>query len=159
MTYQRSWDGSGWEDWQQTIYIDKDGNIAPVKTLPTLKNSLKQEDGTLTLKSGVGINEFSSDVDLTDNSDTAVATEKAVKTYVDTNKAKIAGDATQNFDTKNLNVAGDLTVTGKTISKDIEHMQGDVKLGDADTDVVTVNGTIKSTHSTGKLVIDDELCV
>jgi hypothetical protein len=38
----------------------------------------------LKFQAGVQINEFSSDVELTDDSDTAVPTEKAVKTYVDT---------------------------------------------------------------------------
>lgn len=38
---------------------------------------------SLILPSGVAINEFSSDTTLTGNSDTAIPTEKAVKTYVD----------------------------------------------------------------------------
>jgi hypothetical protein len=40
---------------------------------------------TLTLLSGVGVNEFSNDTALAGNSDAALPTEKAVKTYVDTN--------------------------------------------------------------------------
>jgi hypothetical protein len=39
---------------------------------------------TLTLGTGVGVNEFSNDTTLAGNSDLAVPTEKAIKTYVDT---------------------------------------------------------------------------
>jgi hypothetical protein len=42
------------------------------------------DDGTFSLKNGTGINEFSTDGTLADDSDTAVPTEKAVKSYVDT---------------------------------------------------------------------------
>jgi len=42
-----------------------------------------ENDGLLYLMNGVGINEFSSDGTLAGNSDEAVPTEKAVKTYVD----------------------------------------------------------------------------
>ena len=43
------------------------------------------ENGKLTLDSGTGVDEFSIDGTLTGNSDDAVPTEKAVKTYIDTN--------------------------------------------------------------------------
>jgi len=46
--------------------------------------SITQTSGTLTLVAGTGINEFSIDGTLVGNSDDAVPTEKAVKTYVDT---------------------------------------------------------------------------
>ncbi|NEP25094.1 DUF6519 domain-containing protein [Moorena sp. SIO3I6] len=41
-------------------------------------------NGNLKLKNGVAVNEFSNDQELKGNSDSAVPTEKAVKTYVDT---------------------------------------------------------------------------
>jgi len=43
-----------------------------------------RNDGLIFLRFGGGINEFSTDGDMGGNSDTAVPTEKAVKTYVDT---------------------------------------------------------------------------
>ena len=48
---------------------------------------------SLGFSAGVTVNEFSSDVDLTGNSDTAVPTEKAVKTYVDAAVLEGAGAA------------------------------------------------------------------
>jgi hypothetical protein len=74
--------------------------------------------GELKLKTGVAVNQFSSNGTLVGNSDLTVPTEKAVKTYIDTQisqinsalsvKAALAGDASQDFQTKNLTVNGDL---------------------------------------------------
>lgn len=52
--------------------------FSAASTKMTLSNA-----GSLSFPTGVGINEFSSDGTLAGNSDTAVPTEKAVKTYVD----------------------------------------------------------------------------
>jgi cytoskeletal protein CcmA (bactofilin family) len=60
---------------------------------------------------------------------------------------------------KNLTVKGDLTVTGKTVSKDTEHIEGDVQLGNDGDDTVTVFGKLKSGHSSGALKIEDTLSV
>ena len=49
--------------------------------------TVENTTGKLSLTSGTGINEFSTDVNLAGNSDDAVPTEKAVKTYVDNNDA------------------------------------------------------------------------
>jgi len=54
--------------------------------------SITQTTGTLTLVNGTGINEFSIDGTLVGNSDDAVPTEKAVKTYVDTAIGGLAPD-------------------------------------------------------------------
>ena len=63
-----------------------------------LDNVTLGNDGKLTLPSGVAINEFSSDGTLDGNSDLAVPTEKAVKTYVDNN----AGDTLPIVDTTGI---------------------------------------------------------
>jgi uncharacterized coiled-coil protein SlyX len=57
---------------------------------------------SLKLGSGETIKTFSNDFNLTLNSDEAIPTEQAIKTYVDNRKAKINGDATQDFDAKDL---------------------------------------------------------
>lgn len=61
----------------------------------------------LELGSGVAIDEFSSDDTLAGNSDTAVPTEKAVKTYADTKAKKY----TTTFDYNDLDSGGVVTIT------------------------------------------------
>ena len=65
----------------------------------------------------------------------------------------------------NVSVSGNLTVTGNfeiqgdVIARDTEHIAGNVSLGDADTDQVSINGIVRSTHSSGALQISDDLNV
>jgi hypothetical protein len=78
--------------------------------------------GELKLQAGVAVNELSSDEKLTNNSDLAIPTQKAVKTYVDNQiavvnqslsvKAALAGASSQDFESKNLSVSGNLTIAG-----------------------------------------------
>jgi len=62
-----------------------------------------------------------------------------------------------------LSVVGDLTVSGKMqvqgdiVARDIEHISGDVSLGDEDTDEISIAGVVRSQHSSGLLQIDDAL--
>ena len=56
---------------------------------------------------------------------------------------------------KNVLLEGTLTVNGDVITKDTEHVLGNVILGDEDSDTITVTGTMISGHSSGKLEIDD----
>jgi hypothetical protein len=78
--------------------------------------------GELKLQVGVAVNELSSDGKLTNNSDLAIPTQKAVKTYVDnqiavvnqslSTKAALNGASSQDFQSKNLSVSGNLTANG-----------------------------------------------
>jgi hypothetical protein len=78
--------------------------------------------GELKLQAGVAVNELSSDGKLTNNSDLAIPTQRAVKAYVDnqiavvnqslSTKAALAGAASQDFQSKNLSVSGNLTANG-----------------------------------------------
>ena len=96
------------------------GNMGIGESNPMAKLSV---NGSLKLQQGVAVNEFSNDPNLTDNTDLSVPTEKAVKSYVDAkitplntallSKAAIAGSSSQNFQTQNLSVNGNLTTTGK----------------------------------------------
>ncbi|NEO46956.1 MAG: DUF342 domain-containing protein [Moorea sp. SIO4A3] len=122
--------------------------------------------GNLQFTTGLAINEFSGDGNLTDNSDLAIPTEQAVKTYVDNalaGKANLNGAASQNFATNNLTVGGNLRVSGNlevqgdVIARDTEHIAGNVSLGDQDSDEVKITGVIRSGHSSGALRIDDAL--
>jgi len=95
------------------------------------------------LSSGTGINEFSTDGTLSGDSDDAVPTEKAVKTYVDatasgdvskagtpvndqvgiwTGDGTIEGDADLTFDGTNLTVGGTITSAGSVVitSSDVD---------------------------------------
>jgi len=64
---------------EDIVRIDAGGlEIAALST-----NGISMTTGFLSLTSGVSVNEFSSDTALSGNSDTAVPTEKAVKTYID----------------------------------------------------------------------------
>ncbi|NEO43622.1 MAG: hypothetical protein F6K55_05580 [Moorea sp. SIO4A3] len=121
----------------------------------------------------LSINAFSSDGNLADNSNLAVPTEQAVKTYVDNEitkvnnaldtKAALNGAANQDFATNNLSVGGNLRVSGNlevqgdVIARDTEHIAGNVSLGDADNDEVKITGVLRSGHSSGSLRIDDAL--
>ena len=60
---------------------------------------------------------------------------------------------------KNLTVTGALTVTGNIIAKDTEHVLGNVTLGDADEDIITIEGSLVSGHSSDKLEVNDALHV
>ncbi|NEN97685.1 MAG: hypothetical protein F6K50_19785 [Moorea sp. SIO3I7] len=114
----------------------------------------------------LSINTFSSDGNLADNSNLAVPTEQAVKTYVDnqiSTRADLNGAASQDFATNNLSVSGNLLVSGNlevqgdVIARDTEHVAGNVSLGDQDSDEVKITGVIRSGHSSGALRIDDAL--
>ncbi|NEP35885.1 tail fiber domain-containing protein [Moorena sp. SIO3B2] len=114
----------------------------------------------------LSINAFSSDGNLADNSNLAVPTEQAVKTYVDneiSTRAALNGAASQDFATNNLSVSGNLRVSGNlevqgdVIARDTEHIAGNVSLGDQDSDEVKITGVIRSGHSSGALRIDDAL--
>jgi hypothetical protein len=102
------------------LSITNAGNIGiGTAALPTAKLEVS---GDLKLQQGVAVNEFSSDANLADNSDLAIPTEKAVKAYIGTQitqvnavlatKAVLNGSASQDFQTKNLTVVGNLEVTG-----------------------------------------------
>ncbi len=52
-----------------------------------------------------------------------------------------------------LRVTGNLTVEGETTVASTERMQGNVILGDADGDITTVEGSILTGHSSGRLKI------
>jgi len=73
-----------------------------------LDNVTLGSDGKLTLVSGTAINEFSTDGTLSDNSDDAVPTEKAVKTYVDNavpNLSTSVDDFTIKYENDKLKIA------------------------------------------------------
>lgn len=67
------------------------GNLIKVDKIDSYSNTYVEviqemrltTGATLTLPNGVAINEFSNDGTLSGNSDTAIPTEKAVKTYID----------------------------------------------------------------------------
>jgi len=62
--------------------VTPDGSNTPAEAMRI------SQDKTVSLSTGTGINEFSIDGTLAGNSDTAVPTEKAVKTYSDTKETK-----------------------------------------------------------------------
>jgi hypothetical protein len=145
--------------------------------------------GNIKLNSGVAVGEFSSDGTLAAVSNQSVPTTQAVKTYVDaqvTNttttlttqitsintalatkvdnaaletKADKGGSLAQDFQAKNLTVQGNLEVTGQTTFRNIEQHQGDLELGNEDTDQVRIHGLVRSTHSSGALQINSPLNV
>ncbi|WP_293024480.1 hypothetical protein [Moorena sp. SIO3I8] len=97
-----------------------DGSLSVGNAIATNQLSvIEQVTGSLTIENslqlgtGLAINEFSSDGNLTDNSNLAIPTEQAVKTYVDNalvGKANLNGAADQNFATNDLVIAGNLGI-------------------------------------------------
>lgn len=63
----------------------------------------------------------------------------------------VLGDLTVGHD---LTVNGNLTVQGTTTTVSTERMQGNVELGNEDGDTVTVKGSLRTGHSSGRLQID-----
>jgi hypothetical protein len=102
--------------------------------------------GELKLQIGVAVNELSSDEKLSNNSDLAIPTQKAVKTYVDnqitvvnqtlSTKAALNGASSQNFQSNNLSVSGNLTANGNvsigttTSSYKLAIAAGDINIDD-----------------------------
>jgi len=154
--------------------------IAPTTSTPL------EIKGALKLAEGVAVNQFSADDSLSNNSDSIVSTQKAIKNYVDTAVTKldttvktyvettvttldtatknyvnsvVQGSETKDFQAKDLRVYGNLTVVGNVISKSTEKMEGNVELGNDDGDTVTVFGTIRSGHSSGSLQVQTALKV
>lgn len=80
----------------------------------------------------------------------------AVKGTIQAGSATITGPLTvqNNLTVQNdLTVTGNLQVTGTTTFRDIQRHQGDLELGDEDTDQVRIHGLVRSTHSSGALQI------
>jgi Chaperone of endosialidase len=163
-------------DGSSRLTINALGNVGIGEPNPAAKLVI---NGDLKLQAGIAINQFSNDGTLADNSDLSVPTEKAVKTYVESQitglntalvnglatKALLGGSGTQDFATKNLNTSGNLTVTGNldvtgtTTFRNIEQHQGDLELGNQDTDQVRIHGMVRSTHSSGALQFGSPLTV
>ena len=211
------------------ISITDTGNVGIGMTGTARPRAKLEISGDLKLQYGVSVNEFSNDSALNNNSDLAVPTEKAVKTYVDgeigqvnttlatkaektyvdgeigkvntalaakaektyvdnkidevnATKAELNGSDIQDFKAKTLTVqdtlqanklqvsgggaiAGPLTfqndlkvlgnfeVDGTTTFRNIEQHQGDIELGNEDTDEVRIHGVLRSTHSSVALKI------
>ncbi len=127
---------------------------------PTEKLEVK---GNLKLNVGVAVGEFSSDGTFATANQQSVATTQATKTYVTaqvtaltatlTTKAEKGGALTQDFQANNLTVQGNLEVTGQTTFRNIEQHQGDLELGNQDTDQVRIHGIVQSTHSSNTLQV------
>ncbi|NJP11453.1 MAG: tail fiber domain-containing protein [Leptolyngbyaceae cyanobacterium RU_5_1] len=100
------------------IFIEGDGDIGIGTSAPGAKLAV---NGLFKLETGAAVNKFSTDVNLTENSDSVVPTSRAVKTYVDTRitpvatalntKAALAGAVTQDFSVRNLAIGGNLNAS------------------------------------------------
>jgi plastocyanin len=114
-------------------------NALSIDTATGIFTFVPQDLSSLGFSAGVTVSEFSSDVNLTGNSDSAVPTEKAVKTYVDAAVALGAGGA----DVYNTVTSddGSATATGST---DTLGVLGGTNIATAiatDSDNVTINMT------------------
>ena len=57
----------------------------------------------------------------------------------------------------NLSVTGDLEVQGNVLARDTEHIEGNVSLGNEDSDLITISGVVNSGHSSGALQVNSGL--
>jgi len=135
------------------------GNLT-VEGTSTFEDSVEISGGTFILDNGVAVNEFSIDGTLGGDSTSAVPTEQAVKTYVDTaisnlNPDKIwegdssvevidDGTSTPRVDlTVDATIVGSLNATTQTIGKDAES-----KVVVADNDVKVYGGAAAALQAT-----------
>ncbi|QZZ22011.1 tail fiber domain-containing protein [Leptothermofonsia sichuanensis E412] len=84
----------------------------------------------------------------------------AVKGPIEAGSATITGPLTVQTNLtvqNNLTVEGNLQVTGTTTFRDLQRHEGDLELGDEDTDQVRIHGVVRSTHSSGALQIGSPL--
>tara|TARA_B110000503_G_scaffold26792_1_gene42344 strand:- start:1135 stop:3684 length:2550 start_codon:yes stop_codon:yes gene_type:complete len=112
-------------------------NALSIDTATGILTFVPQDLSSLGFSAGVTVSEFSSDVNLTGNSDTAVPTEKAVKTYVDA--AVLAGSGAANVYNTVTSDDGTATATGST---DTLGVLGGTNIATAiatDSDNVTIN--------------------
>jgi len=129
-----------------------DGGVTT--TVMTLDGS----ESTVALKTGVGINEFSNDGTLGGNSDLAVPTEKAVKTYVDALSAS-SGVVNEGVTATNINglISGDgsfVTVAKNDVGGTIASFSTDGTLGgNTDVDIPTEKAVKTYVDSNEKLSI------
>jgi hypothetical protein len=84
--YQSGYNETG----SNKLYIENSNSTNPL-IYGEFDNNLVKINGTLQLPNGTSINEFSTDTTLSGNSDDAVPTEKAVKTYVDSATGNSSG--------------------------------------------------------------------
>ena len=93
-----------------TPHGQQPGGVPPAVVAGKVNRSGDVMTGTLGFTLGVAINEFSSDGTLGGNSDSAVPTEKAVKTYVDGKEPRIPFSVTSCL--ANVSAAGGALVSG-----------------------------------------------
>ena len=148
------------------------GTHTPSQELDVRGNSII--DGSLTINQNLtvsgnfqlgtlSVNEFSSDENLADNSNLAVPTERAVKTYVDNNldiKAALNGSADEDFAANNLSVNDSLTV-GNAIATQQLSVSGSVTGSLTVDNDLTVGNAIATNqlNVTGSLTVDNDLTV
>jgi len=137
----------------QSIGISTDTNMTITQSTDTIAfeaaNTTEATINTsgLTLKTGASVNEFSTDGTLADDSNTAVPTEAAVKTYVDTEIAAI--DRTIIFaDDSFVKVVDDGTATGY-----VEIQTDGVQVAYFDAAAASIR--IGKASGAGRLVIND----
>jgi hypothetical protein len=117
------------------------GEATPASTLDV--------NGTFQVQNGTSINEISIDGTLADNSDDAVPTEKAVKTYVDTQ----VGDPTLAYEV--VTVTPYTASTNSIILVDDDTVGGDVTINLPDASLYDGKTfVIKKLGTTGKVTID-----
>ena len=119
-----------------------------------LKNGNTTINGELTLVNGTNINEFSTDGTLVDDSDDAVPTEKAVKTYVD--NAVIAPVWSKNA-AHAYYTTGNVGIGTSTPAQDL-HVAGDIRIDSALYDNNNSTGLVGQVlKSTGSGIVWDNL--
>lgn len=133
------------------------GSYNDLDDLPTDFSNLS----SLQMASGVAILEFSSDATLSDNSDTALPTERAVKTYVDTALSGITADTgsvTFSGSTIHTDDSSSITMTPAVIFSSDITVENEIIANTIFTSDINITGSITSTGSgTPEIVSDNEI--
>jgi len=131
----------------------KDSNGTTLYDHNDVKCAKTVAGGSFQLKTGTSVSEFSIDGTLAGNSDTAIPTEKAVKTYVDTEISSVSTPLSAAIDqntsdiSTNTNNISTNTSDISTNTNDITDLKGRIKTGS--NSFVGAGGTVTITHGLG----------
>lgn len=139
------------------VFVRTDGTVDLISDWTISTNNITLTNGTITaqilsLNSGTSVNEISADVNMTDNSDDAVPTERAVKNYVDNIFASSPwlSDASYIYNIQDKNIGIGNSSPDHKFQVDLETDEGILFNGAFGSNVPDLNAGTRMTFYPGK---------